>query len=66
VSEDDVGRFAGFSFAVDDAGAACAELAARGVKIVGEPEVQPWGGILAHVADPDGNVITLVKYPNKG
>jgi DNA-binding transcriptional MerR regulator len=63
---DAVGRFAGFSFAVTDVDAACAELAARGVKIVGQPEVQPWGGTLAHVADPDGNVITLVKYPEKG
>jgi DNA-binding transcriptional MerR regulator len=65
-SEGDVGRFAGFSFSVADAASACAELAARGVKIVGHPEVQPWGGTLAHVEDPDGNVITLAQYPDKG
>jgi DNA-binding transcriptional MerR regulator len=65
-SEHDVGRFAGFSFSVTDAASACAELVARGVKIVGKPEVQPWGGTLAYIADPDGNVITLVQYPEKG
>ena len=58
-----VGRFAGISFAVDDARAACEVLAARGVTITGQPARQPWGGTLAHVADPDGNVLTLVQYP---
>jgi DNA-binding transcriptional MerR regulator len=58
-----VGRFAGISFAVDDAGAACDALAARGVEIVHQPARQPWGGTLAHLADPDGNVLTLVEYP---
>jgi DNA-binding transcriptional MerR regulator/catechol 2,3-dioxygenase-like lactoylglutathione lyase family enzyme len=58
-----VGRFAGISFAVEDAQAACDALAARGVTVTGRPAVQPWGGTLAHVADPDGNVLTLVQYP---
>jgi DNA-binding transcriptional MerR regulator len=57
------GRFTGFSFAVDDAAEVCEVLAGRGVEIVGPPEVQPWGGTLAHIADPDGNVLTLVQYP---
>jgi DNA-binding transcriptional MerR regulator/catechol 2,3-dioxygenase-like lactoylglutathione lyase family enzyme len=57
------GRFTGFSFAVDDAAGVCEVLARRGVDIVGPPEVQPWGGTLAHIADPDSNVLTLVQYP---
>ena len=58
-----VGRFCGFSFAVDDAARVCAELATVGVNIVGAPEQMSWGGTLAHIADPDGNVLTLVQYP---
>ena len=57
-----VGRFAGISFAVEDAGAACDALATRGVTVTGRPAVQP-GRTQAHVADPDGNVLTLVQYP---
>jgi DNA-binding transcriptional MerR regulator len=58
-----VGRFVGVSFSVDDAQLACDRLTARGVEIVGQPGRQPWGGILAHIADPDRNVLTLVEYP---
>jgi DNA-binding transcriptional MerR regulator/catechol 2,3-dioxygenase-like lactoylglutathione lyase family enzyme len=57
------GRFTGLSFAVDDAGRTCDELARQGVDIVGRPARQPWGGTLAHFADPAGNVLTLVQYP---
>lgn len=59
-----VGRFVGVSFTVGDVGAVVAQLAAAGVPIVGEPEAQPWGATLAHVADPDGNVLTLVELPD--
>ena len=58
-----VGRFTGVSFAVTDIQSVCDALAARGARIVGTPARQPWGGHLAHVADPDGNVVTLVQYP---
>jgi lactoylglutathione lyase len=58
-----VGRFCGFSFAVDDAARVCDELRVAGVEIAGPPELMPWGGTLAHIADPDGNVLTLVQYP---
>jgi len=61
-TQDLVGRFTAISFAVTDADAECRSLAARGVRIVGWPEQQAWGGILAHIADPDGNVLTLVQY----
>lgn len=57
------GRFTGLSFSVDDAARVCEALTAVGVQIVGHPERQPWGGTLAHIADPDGNVLTLVQAP---
>ena len=47
-----VGRFVGVS--------AYETLAARGVDFVGPPEKQPWGGVLAHLRDPDGNILTLL------
>ena len=56
-----VGRVAGFSFTVEDAVATCRKLVAIGVDVVGAPELQPWGGVLAFVQDPDGNVLTLVQ-----
>ena len=59
-----VGRFCGISFAVDDAARVCAELVTVGVDVVGAPEQMAWGGTLAHIADPDGNVLTLVQYPH--
>jgi predicted enzyme related to lactoylglutathione lyase len=52
-----VGRYTAFSFSVDDV-----HLRAHGVDVLGEPEEQSWGGILAHIADPSGNVLTLVQY----
>ncbi len=55
-----VGRFAGISFKVDDIGATYAALSAKGVTFTAPPETQPWGGTLAHLADPDGNELTLV------
>lgn len=58
-----VGRFTGVSFAVTDIRAAVAALESKGVKFDGRPELQPWGGALAHFFDPDGNILTLVQYP---
>jgi predicted enzyme related to lactoylglutathione lyase len=55
-----VGRFVGVSLQVPDVVATYEALAARGVEFVGPPERQPWGGILAHLRDPDGNVLTLL------
>jgi predicted enzyme related to lactoylglutathione lyase len=62
-AEGATGRFTGFSFSVDDAQRVCDELDELGVAIVGQPEQQVWGGTLAHIADPSGNVLTLVQYP---
>lgn len=63
-AEDLVGRFTGVSFAVADIRAAVSTLDAKGVKFDGRPELQPWGGALAHFFDPDGNILTLVQYPS--
>ncbi|MDZ7685307.1 MAG: hypothetical protein U5O39_10170 [Gammaproteobacteria bacterium] len=30
---------------------------------LGAPERQPWGGVLAHLKDPDGNIVTLLGNP---
>ena len=58
-----VGRFTGLSFAVADVAATIDGLEGRGVRVIGEPELQAWGGTLATIADPDGNQLQLVQYP---
>lgn len=58
-----VGRFTGFSFAVTGIDAVIADLKKEGVVFDGGAKAQPWGGTLAHFFDPDGNVLTLVQYP---
>ena len=57
-----VGRFTAFSFTVADMEKALSRLAGR-IEWLGPPERQAWGGILSHFKDPDGNVLTLVQYP---
>jgi predicted enzyme related to lactoylglutathione lyase len=54
------GGFLGVSLQVADIFATHKFLAARGVEFVAPPEKQPWGGVLAHLRDPDGNILTLV------
>ena len=58
-----VGRFVGVSLEVADIHSTYRELDARGVDFVGAPEEQPWGGVLAHLRDPDGNILTLLGVP---
>ncbi len=58
-----VGRFVGCSIEVSDAQSAYDTLRGRGVEFVEPPEQQPWGGVLAHFRDPDGNVLTLLSGP---
>jgi lactoylglutathione lyase len=55
-----VGRFVGVSLQVPDILGTYKVLAERGVQFVGPPEKQPWGGVLAHLRDPDGNILTLL------
>jgi hypothetical protein len=33
------------------------------VDVIGEAELQSWGGTLATIADLDGNQLQLVQYP---
>jgi predicted enzyme related to lactoylglutathione lyase len=58
-----IGRFVGATLAVEDIEATHAMLVERGVAFVAPPRRQPWGGVLAHLKDPDGNVITLLGTP---
>jgi catechol 2,3-dioxygenase-like lactoylglutathione lyase family enzyme len=60
-----VGRFLGVSLAVADIDATYRRLRSRGVEFLEPPAVMPWGGVLAHLRDPDGNVVTLVGTPGR-
>jgi catechol 2,3-dioxygenase-like lactoylglutathione lyase family enzyme len=66
VGEDEelVGRFVGVSLTVDGVARTYEELTKRGVDFVSPPAKQPWGGVLAHFRDPDGNVLTLLGTPS--
>ena len=55
-----IGRFIGASLLVDDLDAAYQQLSAQGVRFVGPPATQPWGGRLAHAVDPSGNILSFV------
>jgi len=61
-----VGRFVGASLAVNDLHALYETLRERGVDFTAPPTTQPWGAVLTHVRDPDGNVLTLVGTPGQG
>ena len=54
-----LGRHTGVGLAVDDLEAEAQRLSALGVAMPMPPTRQPWGGFLALVADPDGNVLYL-------
>lgn len=56
-----VGRFVGVTLLVDDLSATYERLVGKSVEFTGKPEVQPWGGTLAHLKDLDGNVLTLME-----
>ena len=53
-----VGRHTGVTFHVEDLLDYCERLHQRGVKFVAEPTQQGFG-IMAMVADPDGNIFAL-------
>jgi len=59
-----VGRWTGISFTVEALELAYADMIRRGVPFQGRPEQPEWGGGLAHFSDPDGNILTLVEYPD--
>lgn len=53
-----VGRHTGMTIRVDDILNYCARLHERGVIFLAEPTRQPFG-IMAMIADPDGNIFAL-------
>lgn len=55
-----VGRFVGVSLQVPDITATYRTLVERGVEFTAPPQKQAWGGVLAHLRDPEGNVLTLL------
>lgn len=61
-----VGRSTGIIFDTSDIEKAHADLKAKGVKFTQEPTPQPWGGIQAEIADPDGNTFALVQRTDGG
>lgn len=54
-----VGRHTGIGLSVDDLVATHEKLTKQGVAFPMAPERQPWGGFMAMLADPDGNVLYL-------
>lgn len=48
---------------VRDVGAEHVRLAALGVRVLREPQLEPWGLIECWIADPDGVRIALVQVP---
>ena len=54
-----VGRHTGIAFGVDDLASTYEAWRARGVPFPLAPSKQPWGGSLAQLADPEGNLLTL-------
>ncbi len=53
-----IGRHTGLTFHVPDLLHVCGVLHDRGVQFITEPTQQAWG-IMAMIADPDGNILAL-------
>ena len=53
------GRHTGIGFIVDDIDSVYQTLLAKGVSFEMPPTEQPWGGVLALMKDPDGNIFYL-------
>jgi catechol 2,3-dioxygenase-like lactoylglutathione lyase family enzyme len=50
-----------FTIEVDDVDAMCAELTARGVKLLNGPMDRPWGIRTASFSDPGGHIWEIAK-----
>jgi predicted enzyme related to lactoylglutathione lyase len=57
-----LGKSQSMTFNVTDMAALHADLTAKGVKFVQEPDVQPWG-TYAMIEDSEGNKLILVEQP---
>ena len=61
VSGQEAGSRFVFTIHVDDVDAMCAELTARGVKLLNGPMDRPWGVRTASFVDPGGHVWEIAK-----
>ena len=52
------------NLAVPDIAAAHDRLVAAGIAFSRAPEREPWGGMIATFADPDGNTLQLIQLPD--
>ena len=60
------GPRAQFTIDVDDVDSVCAELAARGVRLINGPMDRPWGIRTACFADPGGHVWEIARASGEG
>ncbi len=58
--EFEAGRYLGFSLEVPNILEFYESLKAQ-VQFTGPPENQPWGGIMTHVTDNSGNILSIVE-----
>jgi catechol 2,3-dioxygenase-like lactoylglutathione lyase family enzyme len=61
VADQDAGSRFVFTIHVDDVDAMCAELTARGVKLLNGPVDRPWGVRTASFIDPGGHIWEIAK-----
>jgi uncharacterized glyoxalase superfamily protein PhnB len=61
VADRDAGHRCVFTIMVDDVDALCAELTARGVKLLNGPMDRPWGIRTASFVDPGGHIWEIAK-----
>jgi len=61
VGDQDAGSRFVFTIHVDDVDAMCAELTARGVKLLNGPIDRPWGVRTASFIDPGGHIWEIAK-----
>lgn len=60
-----VGKSQSITLDVTDMNATVADLKAKGVTFVSEPDAQPWG-TFATIKDSEGNSILMVEQPKQG
>ena len=51
------------NFGVDDIGQEYRRLVKEGVEFIRPPEQEHWGGWVATLKDPDGNILQLLQLP---
>ena len=51
------------NFGVDDINQECRRLRDEGVEFIRPPEQEHWGGWVATLKDPDGNILQMLQLP---